>query len=79
MLYCYKESEEIFMSAPLKQIKKGSVAKFREFYNKVVRKPLSPEDREELRDVFRKKNQSEQTETNKPKKIAKSDQDMGLT
>ncbi|MEK6774178.1 MAG: hypothetical protein AABY64_09570 [Bdellovibrionota bacterium] len=67
------------MSAPLKQIKKGSVAKFREFYNKVVRKPLSPEDREELRDVFRKKNQSEQTETNKPKKIAKSDQDMGLT
>lgn len=67
------------MSTPLKQIKKGSVAKFREFYNKVVRKPLSREDREELRDVFKKKDQPEQTETNMPKKIAKSDQDMGLT
>jgi len=59
-----------------KKIKKGSVARFREFYNKVVRQPLSPKDREELRDAFKKQDRNDQVE--KSKKIAKPDQDIGL-
>ena len=66
------------MSSNFKQIKKGSVSRFREFYNKVVRKPLSPEDREELRDAYKKKDQAGRTDNEKPKKIAKHDQDLGL-
>ena len=66
------------MSSSLKQIKKGSVARFRDFYNKVVRKPLSSDDREELRDAFKKKNREERADNKKPRKIAKPDQDLGL-
>lgn len=67
------------MSISVKNSKKGTVAKFKEFYNKVVRKPLSQDDREELRDAFKKKDQAEEIEKTEPKKIAKPDRDMGLT
>lgn len=56
------------MSSELKQVKKGSVAKFQEFYNNVIRKPLSSKDREELREAFKKKEEVDK-ESNGSKNI----------
>jgi hypothetical protein len=65
------------MSTPLKYIKKGSVARFREFYKKTTKKPLTSEQRKELLEVFKKKDKSEADQVNQ-KKIARSDQDLGI-
>lgn len=65
------------MSTPLKYIKKGSVARFREFYNKITKKPLTSEQREELLEVFKKKDKPDADQV-KQKKIASSDQDLGI-
>lgn len=56
------------MSSELKQVKKGSVAEFREFYNNVIKKPLSSKDREELREAFKKKGEVDK-ESNGSKNI----------
>lgn len=66
------------MNEPLKYLKKGSVARFREFYNKVVKKPLTPEQREELLEIFQKKDKPENAEKEKPKMVAKPDRDLGI-
>lgn len=66
------------MSEPLKYLKKGSVARFREFYNKIVKKPLTPEQREELLEIFQKKDKAETPEKLKSKIAAKSDRDLGI-
>ncbi len=66
------------MDTPLKYLKKGSVAKFKELFNKVKQTPLTPEQREEILDVFKKKEKPEAVEQIKPKKIAKPDQDIGV-
>lgn len=66
------------MSSPLKGPKKNAAENLRKFYNTVIRKPLSEQDKIELRQIFRKENQSEEAEEIKPKKIAKHDQDAGL-
>ena len=55
--------------------KSGAVAKVREVYNELRRRPLSEDQRKELEDVFKKRDKpSEKT----PKKIAKPDRDAGL-
>lgn len=38
------------------------MARFREFYNKVVEKPLTPEQREELLEIFHKNDKLETPE-----------------
>lgn len=62
------------MSAELKYPKKGAVARLREFYLEIVKKPLTPEQRANLEEVFKKKDQSKANE----KKIAKPNEDAGL-
>ncbi len=62
------------MSTPLKGPKKDAVARLRDFYNKVVRKPLTEQDKAEIREVFKKKEKAAE----KAKKIAKPNQDMEL-
>ncbi len=54
-----------------KQIKKGSVKKFRDFYNANIRRPLSSEDREELSEIFKRKDKAEPS-----KKIAKPEAEL---
>lgn len=66
------------MATELKHLKKGSVAKFKELFNKVKKTPLTPEERRELTDVFKKKNTPAVAEKIKPKKIAKPNQDIGV-
>lgn len=66
------------MSETLKYLKKGSVARFREFYNKVIKKPLTPKQREELLEIFQKKEKPEVTKKEKPKMVAKTDRDLGI-
>lgn len=66
------------MSESLKYLKKGSVAKFKELFNKVKRTPLTPEQREEILDVFKRNKAPDAAEKNQPKKIAKPDQDIGV-
>lgn len=52
--------------------KKGAVARLRKLYNERREKPLTPEQLEEMKDVFKKKDSTE-----KPaKKIARGDRDM---
>ncbi|MFN8944359.1 MAG: hypothetical protein ACK5WZ_07015, partial [Pseudobdellovibrionaceae bacterium] len=41
----------------LKYPKKGAVAKLREFYLEIVKKPLTPEQKANLEEVFKKKDQ----------------------
>lgn len=66
------------MSTQLKHLKKGSVAKFKELFSKVKKTPLTPSAREEILDIFKKKESEEVPEKIKPKKIAKPDQDAGV-
>lgn len=68
------------MSTELKFPKKGAVARLREFYLEITKKPLTSEQRKNLEDTFKKRNESpDVTENNTPKKIAKSDQDIELS
>lgn len=57
------------MNEKLKGPNKNAAARLREFYNNVIRKPLTEEDKVELRKIFNKKDQN--------KKAAKPDQDAG--
>jgi len=67
------------MATELKHLKKGSVVKFKELLNQVKKIPLTSEEREELKEVFKKKESPPETaEKIKPQKIAKPDQDIGV-
>lgn len=68
----YEEDEP---NQPLKYLKPGSVARFREFYNKIVKTPLTPEQRKELLEVFGKKENIENTQIKRP---VKPDKDIGI-
>ena len=59
-------------------MKKGSVAKFKELFNKVKQTPLTSEQRQEILEVFKKNKNPEVAEKIQRKKIAKSDQDIGV-
>ncbi len=80
MLSCYEEKKEVYMGVPLQYIKKGSVARFRNFYNQLTSKKLTTEQRADLLEVFQKKEKLEKhTIKTKPKKVAKpSDQDLEI-
>jgi hypothetical protein len=65
------------MGKPLGVPKKGAVARMREIYNKIRRQPLTPEQREELREVFKKKERL--TDSKRPRKIAKPGQDVEMS
>jgi len=61
------------METPIKYPKKGAGARLRDFYNK-LRKPLSPKQRDEWRELLKKKDRA--SEKAKPKKIAKQNSDL---
>ena len=61
-----------------KGTQKNAVARLREFYNTVIRRPLTEQEKEKLRDVFKKENTSEEPKADSSKKIAKPEQDAGL-
>jgi len=64
-----------FEMTKLKAPNYGAVAKMREVYKKLREQPLSPEQKNELREVFKKRDrQIEKT----PKKIAKRNSDMDM-
>jgi sRNA-binding carbon storage regulator CsrA len=64
------------MKTSLKAPRKGAVARMREIYNKIRNQPVTPEHREELREVFKKKDRA--AKSKKPKKIAKPMHDAEL-
>ena len=64
------------MSKILKGPKEGAAARLREIYSKIIKRPISPEQRKDLEEVFKKRDQS--TDTEKSKKIAKSESDAEL-
>lgn len=66
------------MSESLKYLKKGSVSRFREFYNKLIQKPLSFEQRKELLEIFQKKEDPKKQKNEKNKMVAKTDRDLGI-
>lgn len=66
------------MNRSLKYLKKGSVARFRKFYNEIVKKPLAPERREELLEIFQKINKTKKSEKQKNRLVAKSTSDLGI-
>lgn len=66
------------MSTTPKGPKKDAAQKLRDLYFKITKRPLSPENRKDLEEVFRKKEPTESAEPIKPKKIAKPDRDAGL-
>ncbi len=53
----------------LKSPKPGAVAEMRELYNKLRKQPLTPEQKNDLREVFKKRDRRK--DEKKPKKIAK--------
>ena len=53
----------------------NAVSKMREAYNRIRKRPLTSEQKEELREVFRKKDEKE---NKTPKKIARSEMDAEL-
>jgi hypothetical protein len=63
------------MEKPLGVPKKGAGARLREFYKKLRERPLSPSEKAELIETFKKKKQSDEKA---PKKIAKPPRDLEL-
>lgn len=69
------EDDEYKPNQPLKYLKPGSVARFREMYYKIVNTPITPEQRKELLEVFGKKD----TYTNtKIKQVIKKYKDLEI-
>lgn len=53
--------DDIKPNQPLKYLRPGSVARFREIYYKIVNTPITPEQRKELLEVFGKKDSDTDT------------------
>lgn len=69
------EDTEYKPNQPLKYLRPGSVARFREMYYKIVNTPITPEQRKELLEMFGKKENEKNTKT---KKIVKNNKDIGI-
>jgi hypothetical protein len=74
-MYEEYEDEEVKPNQPLKYLKPGSVARFREMYYKIVNTPLTPEQRKELLEVFGKK---ETDKNEKIKQVIKNNKDLRI-